>query len=344
MKYRKTLRLLLVLSVLALGLTYCLYERITGPLVLAEDAEEQYLEIPKGTTFDSLSSILLQRGFIQNEKNFRNLAEQLDFTPQSVRRGRFAITPGMDLADLIRSLKKGKQAPVMVILTTEREAADVAAKVARYLEPDATSFNKLFTNAAFLDSIGYTPENLMTLFIPNSYELFWTTTPREFVLRMIREHESFWAKQQRYQKANKLKMSSAEVYTLASIVEKETLRDDEKQRMAGVYYNRLQTNMKLQADPTAVFASRDFNTNRVTKYHLRTDSPYNTYIHKGLPPGPIAMASISSIDAVLNHEKHDYLYFCAKGDGSGYHTFAKTLEAHKRNAKTYRENRRKRGK
>ncbi|MEL7221258.1 MAG: endolytic transglycosylase MltG, partial [Bacteroidota bacterium] len=136
----------------------------------------------------------------------------------------------------------------------------------------------------------------------------------------------------------------AEVYTLASIVERETLRNDEKQRMAGVYHNRILKGMLLQADPTAVFASRDFNTTRVTNYHLSIDSPYNTYKYTGLPPGPISMSSISSIDGVLNRESHDYLYFCAKGDGSGYHNFAKTLAAHNRNAATYRSNLRKRGK
>jgi UPF0755 protein len=220
---------------------------------------------------------------------------------------------------------------------------NVAAKAARFIEPDSLAIVRLFQDQDYLDSIGYNTETLMTLFIPNTYEFYWNTTPRAFVERMIKEHDKFWNKERRA-KAEKLGLNPAEVYTLASIVERETLRNDEKQRMAGVYHNRILKGMLLQADPTAVFASRDFNTPRVTNYHLSIDSPYNTYKYTGLPPGPISMSSISSIDAVLNRESHDYLYFCAKGDGSGYHNFAKTLAAHNQNAAIYRENLRKRGK
>ena len=177
----------------------------------------------------------------------------------------------------------------------------------------------------------------MTLFIPNTYEFYWNTSPEEFVRRMRIEHERFWYRSRRKQ-AEALDLSFAEVYTLASIIERETRQDSEKERMAGVYYNRLQQNMLLQADPTAVFASRDFNTRRVTNRHLRVNSPYNTYRYKGLPPGPITMASIASIEAVLNLEEHDLLFFCARGDGSGLHNFAATLQEHKANAALYRKN------
>ena len=161
--------------------------------------------------------------------------------------------------------------------------------------------------------------------------------------RMIKEHKRFWNKNGRSKKARALKMKPEEVYTLASIVEKETLATKEKPRMAGVYLNRLEIGMRLQADPTCVFATRDFGTARVTNYHLKFDSPYNTYLYAGLPPGPISMASISSLDAVLDAEDHDYLYFCAKGDGSGLHAFAKTLSGHNQNAAKYRANLKKRG-
>ncbi|WP_020535804.1 endolytic transglycosylase MltG [Lewinella cohaerens] len=342
--YRKLLRFLLAFSIIALISAYFIYRSVAGPEILAEGAETVYVEIPHGTSFEALTRILLAKKLIPNEAVFRSLAKKLNYEADPVRSGRFAVEPGMKLPDFIYRLRNGKQAPVMVVLTTERELTDVAAKVARFIEPDAQAFIQLFQKEDFLDSLGYTKENLMSLFIPNSYELYWDTSPRDFIRRMIEEHDIFWKRKDRYIRANQLELSQADVYTLASIVEKETLQNDEKKRMAGVYYNRLKIGMKLQADPTAVFASRDFNTNRVTNYHLQVDSPYNTYKYKGLPPGPIAMASIASIDAVLNHEQHDYLYFCAKGDGSGYHTFAKNLEAHKRNAEIYRENRRKRGK
>lgn len=341
---RKLLRFFLAFSIIALISVYFLYRSVAGPEILSEGAESVYVEIPHGTSFDQLTKLLLAKKLIPNEAVFRTLAQQLDYGGDPVRSGRFAVDPGMKLPDFIERLQSGKQAPVMVVLTTERELADVAAKVARFIEPDAKDLLKLFQKQDFLDSLGYTKENLMSLFIPNSYEFFWDTSPRDFIRRMVDEHQKFWKRKDRYLIAERLGLTPAEVYTLASIVEKETLQNDEKERMAGVYYNRLKIGMKLQADPTAVFASRDFTTNRVTNYHLAVDSPYNTYKYKGLPPGPIAMASIASIDAVLYYEQHDYLYFCAKGDGSGYHTFAKTLEAHKRNAEIYRENRKKRGK
>jgi len=341
---RKLLRFLLAISIIALISVYFIYRSVAGPEILAEGAESVYVEIPHGTSFDQLTKLLLAKKLIPNEAVFRTLTKQLNYAGDPVRSGRFAVDPGMKLPDFIERLQSGKQAPVIVILTTERELADVATKVARFIEPDAKDLLKLFQKQDFLDSLGYTKENLMSLFIPNSYEFFWDTSPRDFIRRMMDEHQKFWKRKDRYLIAERLELTQAEVYTLASIVEKETLQNDEKERMAGVYYNRLKIGMKLQADPTAVFASRDFTTNRVTNYHLGVDSPYNTYKYKGLPPGPIAMASIASIDAVLYHEQHDYLYFCAKGDGSGYHTFAKTLEAHKENAAIYRENRRKRGK
>ncbi len=334
---RKFLRFLLAFSIIALISVYVLYRNVAGPEILAEGAESVYVEIPHGTSFDQLTKILLAKKLIPNEAVFRTLSTQLGYEGDPVRSGRFAVDPGMKLPDFIERLRSGKQAPVIVILTTERELANVAAKVARFIEPAAEDLLALFQDQVFLDSLGYTRENLMSLFIPNSYEFFWDTSPRGFVRRMVEEHQIFWKRKDRYIIADRLNLTPAEVYTLASIVEKETLQNDEKERMAGVYYNRLKTGMKLQADPTAVFASRDFTTNRVTNYHLGVDSPYNTYKYKGLPPGPIAMASIASIDAVLYHEQHEYLYFCAKGDGSGYHTFAKNLEAHKRNAEIYRE-------
>lgn len=342
--HRKFLRFLLAVSIIGLIGVYFIYRNVAGPEILAEGAASVYVEIPHGTSFEELTKLLLRKKLIPNEVVFRKLSQQLNYTGDPVRSGRYAVDPGMKLPDFIERLRSGKQAPVMVILTTERELSDVAKKVARFIEPDAQELLTLFQKQDFLDSLGYTKETLMSLFIPNSYEFYWDTSPRDFIRRMVEEHQKFWKRKDRYLIAERLGLTPAEVYTLASIVEKETLQNDEKERMAGVYYNRLQIGMKLQADPTAVFASRDFTTNRVTNYHLGVDSPYNTYKYKGLPPGPIAMASIASIDAVLYHEQHDYLYFCAKGDGSGYHTFAKTLEAHKQNAEIYRENRRKRGK
>jgi UPF0755 protein len=338
------MRILAAILVLALLAGGYFYYKVLDPKVIANNEPGVFIEIPHGSSFADVEAQLKDKGLLEDPATFQLLAQRMGYVRNPMRSGRFEIKPGTTVLDLIRQLRNGPQAPVNVILTTEREPENIAAKAARFIEPDSLQLVTLFQNENYLDSIGFTKETLMTLFIPNSYEFFWNTGPRGFVARMIKENSLFWSKDQRSQKAEKLGLSHQEVYTLASIVEKETLRNDEKKRMAGVYYNRLQIGMPLQADPTAVFASRDFATPRVTNYHLGIDSPYNTYKYAGLPPGPIAMPAISSIDAVLNLETHDYLYFCAVGDGSGYHNFAQTLPAHNRNAAIYRDNLAKRGK
>lgn len=311
--------------------------------VEAVPADVQFIHIPTNSDFEEVLQILVDQGVVENTTAFTKQALKLDYIKNPMRSGRYMVEPSMKAEELIKHLKDGSQAPVNVVLNNERLLENVAAKVARFLEPDSLDLMTLFQDDIYLADLGYTQEDLMSLFIPNTYEFYWNTQPQDFLDRMIKEHERFWKKQGRKQKAKDLGLSAKEVYTLASIVEKETLRDDEKKTMAGVYYNRLEEDMLLQADPTAVFATRDFTTKRVLNYHTRYDSPYNTYKYKGLPPGPITMTSISSIDAVLNLEQHDYLYFCAKGDGSGYHNFAKSLRQHNKNAEIYRENLKKRG-
>jgi UPF0755 protein len=255
-----------------------------------------------------------------------------------MRSGRFEISPGWNTITLIRHLRNGKQSPVDLVINNARLVEEVAGKAARFIEPDSVALVALLTDKAYLKKYNYSKETLMSLFIPNTYEFYWNTTPEQFMERMIKEHDDFWNKKGRLKKAKALNMTPEAVYTLASIVEKETQQNSEKERMAGVYLNRLEQGILLQADPTAVFATRDFDTKRVLNYHINFDSPYNTYKYAGLPPGPISMASIPSIDAVLNAEQHDYIFFCAKGDGSGLHNFAKNLAAHNRNVQIYKKN------
>lgn len=320
-----------------------LYNRYVAGTAVPTYLEENMVTIPTNSTFEEVIEILKAKDLIQNETTFRFLSEKMNYQRSPMRSGRFQVEPGWSMVDLIRHLRNGEQAPVMVVLTNERLLEEVAAKVARFIEPDSTDFMAIFNDEAYLREMGYSKETLMSLFIPNSYEFFWNTSAQSFMDRMIREHKSFWNKNDRLKKAKALDLEPAEVYTLAAIVERETQNNPEKPRMAGVYLNRLEKGIRLQADPTCVFATRDFNTKRVTNYHLKFDSPYNTYLYAGLPPGPISMASISSLDAVLNAEDHDYIYFCAKGDGSGLHAFAKTLSGHNQNAAKYRENLKKRG-
>ncbi len=321
---------------------YSYYQKIFAPNVPTE-LSNSHLLIPTNSSFEQVLDSLTQNDFIEDQNSFVAVAKRMNYEKLVMRSGRFEIQPNWSNYDLIAHLRGGEQATVKVVLTNERLVENVAAKAARFIEPDSIDLLLTLKDEIYLKSIGYTPESLMSLFIPNTYDFYWNTSPQEFVERMKKEHEIFWGKDNRKAKAEQLDMTPNEVYTLASIVEKETLRSEEKRRMAGVYLNRLKKGMLLQADPTAVFARRDFAAKRVTNYHTQFDSPYNTYMYIGLPPGPISMASISSIDAVLNSERHDYYYFCAKGDGTGYHNFAKTLAQHNQNAQIYYRKLRERG-
>jgi len=222
----------------------------------------------------------------------------------------------------------------MVVFNHVRTLDQLAGKVSRYLEVDSATFARYLMAGDLPDKYGFDAENFHSMFVPNTYEFFWTASPEDFTERMQEEYEKFW-KGERDRKAKKLGMSRSEVITLASIVDEETLFDDENARVAGVYVNRLEQGMPLQADPTLKFALGDFNRQRIINADKQIDSPYNTYKYKGLPPGPISIPSQAAIDGVLNYEKHNYLFFCARSDFSGYHAFAKTLAQHTRNARNY---------
>lgn len=338
----KRLFVLLLLLLLAVA-AYTYYRVMVVPAVPNDLAGPVTIEIPSGSTYEQVLDTLARKGIEPDRLVFDALADRMAYRRESMRAGRYTLTPGMSNTELIRKLRSGSQATVDVVLTTEREPMNVAAKAARFLEPDSIEFLQLFRNRAYLDSIGYTPETLQTLFIPNTYEMYWNASPRDFVARMVKEHDRFWQANDRLAKAQKKGMTPAEVYTLASIVEKESLDPSERPRIAGLYLNRLRQGILLQADPTAVFATREFSVGRVLFRHIEVDNPYNTYKYAGLPPGPITMASVGSIDAVLRPEDHDYVYMCARGDGSGLHNFASTAAGHSRNKAIYVANLRARG-
>lgn len=293
---------------------------------------DNYVCIPTGSSFEQVVAILKKGRFIRDESDFRWLAERMNYKKEKMRAGRFEIKPGWTNRELIQHLRNGEQAPVKLVLNNERLPEDVAGKASEFIEADSLSLIRTFRDQSFLNEIGYTAETLLTAFIPNTYEMYWNTDAKGFVKRMLKERDAFWGKNGRRAKAGALGLSEQEVYILASIVERETNANAEKATIAGVYLNRLKIGMRLQADPTSVFATRDFAARRVTEYHTTFDSPYNTYVYKGLPPGPISMASIPSLDAVLNPEQHKYLFFCAKPDESGTHVFAESFAAHKVNA------------
>lgn len=331
----KTLLLLFLLVLLAGG--YLAWKPIKAIYLsgVPENLEQPYLHIPTGATFEQVLDSLRTGGFLNNEDGFIWLADKMKYKRDDMRAGRFEITPGMTNRQLIQHLRAGKQAPVRVVLNIERLPENIAGKVARFIEADSLSLLQQFRDLETLGLVNCNPETIISLFIPNTYEMYWNTDAKGFMDRMARENKAFWSKNNRLDKAWDLRLTPQEVYTLASIVERETNVNSEKPTIAGVYLNRLKTGMLLQADPTSVFATRDFATRRVTEYHTTYDSPYNTYKYKGLPPGPISMASIASIDAVLNARNHDYLYFCAKPDDSGEHAFAQTYSGHLVNARRF---------
>ncbi len=303
---------------------------------IKQNLESYELLIPTGSDYDSLMKILKDNDLLENYSSFDFVAGAMNYKKSKIRPGRYVLKPGMSNRELINLLRSGKQTPVNITFNNVRKIDELMGKVSHYIEADSISLVKLIQDSAFISKLGYNKYTILSMFIPNTYELYWNTDARQFVGRMKKEHNKFWAKNNRLVKATALDMDEKEVFTLASIVQKETLANDEKPKVASVYLNRLKRGILLQADPTVVFASGDFGLKRVLNKHLDIDSPYNTYKYAGLPPGPICMPDVSSIDAVLNAEETNFLYFCAKPDGSGHHAFAKTLKQHNVNANKYR--------
>ncbi len=303
------------------------------PNVRTPDQTNASLSIPTHSTFDDVKTLLYSQGFIKKKKTFEWLARRKNY-PSQIKAGRYVLFNGMNNNELINILRAGLQTPVQVIINNIRLKKDLAGKISRQIEADSISILQLLSDSSFLHEYGLTTEEALTLIIPNTYEFYWNTNATAFMNRMYKEYLKFW-NDEREKKRIRSGMTRQEVSILASIIEKETLRNDEKARMAGVYINRLKGDWKLQADPTIVHIVGDFQMKRVLNKHTRIDSRYNTYLYQGLPPGPICIPSIASIDAVLDFEKHDYYYFCAREDFSGYHNFAKTYHQHLVNARKY---------
>lgn len=323
---------LLVLLVVAGILGYKAYGWIQGPNV----KDSAILYIPTGTSYSGLSDIITEGNFLDDIISFERVAGWMKFDEQPVKAGRYEIQQGWSNRQLVNVLRSGRQSPVQVTFNNARTITELSGRITENLEIDSIQFLTHVMNPENLAKWGYSRETILSLFIPNTYEMFWTTSTDALISRMQKEHQSFWKQDDRSTKAKALSMTTEEVYTLASIVEKETQAGHERPRVAGLYLNRLQKSIPLQADPTVVFAVGNFELRRVLNKHLEMDSPYNTYKFAGLPPGPIYMPSISSIDAVLNAEDHNYLYMCARPDNSGLHAFAENISEHNNNANRYR--------
>ena len=331
---------LVILTCLGGASAWELYSIIYGPNVgLSKD--KVYFYIPTGSTFQDVSNALVKQGFIHSQTTFDWVSEQKKYK-LNIRPGRYRLKNGMSNNELVNLLRAGLQEPVMVTFNNVRLREELAGKIGKLIEADSTAIINLLNNNSFVATYGFNTSTFLTLFLPNTYEFWWNTSAEGFVERMATEYKNYWTAERR-QKAKRLGLSQSEVSILASIVQKETNKNDEKPTVAGVYLNRLKKGMLLQADPTLVYANRDFGARRVLNKHKIIDSPYNTYKYKGLPPGPICLPSINSIDAVLDAQSHNYLYFCAKADNSGYHSFASNYADHLKNAREFQRelNRRK---
>jgi UPF0755 protein len=325
---------IMVILVISAGIAgWRLYHAIYQPNVFLGQRKTTHILIPTGSNFQDVKAVLYANGMIVNTNTFEWLAEKKNYR-NNIKPGRYLIHESMGNNDLINLLRSGQQDPVMVTFNNIRQKEQLAGNLARQIEADSVSIIQLLNDRDFLQKYDLRPETAKLLFIPNTYEFFWNTSAEQLMERMHREYKAFW-NEQRIQKAKNINLSPNEVGTLASIVQQETSRPDEYARVAGVYVNRLHKNMRLQADPTVIFAAGDFTIRRVLNKHLEINSPYNTYMYAGLPPGPIAIPEPRVIDGVLNYEKHEYLFFCAKDDFSGYHAFARTYSQHIANARRY---------
>lgn len=292
------------------------------------------LFIHENSNYEKIKQELINNNVIRNATTFDIVAGLMKYKKEEVPSGRFLIKKGMSNRQLVTKLRSGDQDPIKLTFNSVRNIQELAGLLSRYISSDSLTLYNAFLSPSKLQEFGLNPQTAMTLFIPNTYEVFWNVSPEKLISRMKKENDEFWS-DSRLQKAKELNLTKEQVYTLASIVEKESNNEKERPTIAGVYLNRLKIGDKLRADPTVVFAVGDFELRRVLFQHLNFDSPYNTYMYAGLPPGPIYMPSKNSIDAVLNYEKHEYLFFCAKPGYDSEHSFAKTAEQHQRNANIY---------
>ena len=330
---KKILFLILTLLLLIGAVTaYILYQKIFSPNVKLKD-NKTYLYIRTGSNFNQVVSSLSEQHILINTESFTWLAKKMNYTERIIP-GRYEITDNMNNRQLLQLLRSGKQVPIKLTFNNIRTKADLASRICKQIEADSAQIAAMLNDSLLLKEEALNSENVLCLFIPNTYEMYWNTSAIVFFNRMKKEYDNFWTNARR-QKAHQQELTPVQVSILASIVQSETKQNAEKPRVAGVYLNRLRQNWKLEADPTLVFALGDFSIKRVLNEYKTIDSPYNTYKYFGLPPGPICLPDISSIDAVLNAENHQFMYFCAREDMSGFHSFAKDYNTHLLNARRY---------
>ncbi|HBT85333.1 MAG: endolytic transglycosylase MltG [Fermentimonas sp.] len=319
---------ILLLIIISAGIY--IYNTIFEPFDLTETA---YIYIDEEKDYNYVVNQLQEKTQLPNEKIFHLLADRMNY-PNRIKTGRYAIVDGMTMPDVIRLLRSGVQAPVNLTFNNIRTKENLAGRFSDQLMADSLSIINVLNDTAVAASYGFNNQTFGAMFIPNTYEVYWDTSVENLISRMKREYDAFW-NEQRKSKAEKLGLTPMKVSILASIVEEEATYTDEYSTVAGLYLNRLEKGMRLEADPTVKYAVGDPTLRRILFKHLEVESPYNTYKNDGLPPGPIRIPSIKGIDAVLNPTEHNYLFMCAKDDLSGRHNFAVTHAEHARNARAY---------
>jgi len=329
---KKILLILLIIIVIVSFFGYTFYQKIYQKNV----SKTSYIYIPTNASFETVSQLLLPH--INNINSFKWVAEKKNY-PNKIRAGKFKISAGMNSNDLVNHLRGGKPETITVTFNNQDTFEKLAGRISSQIEADSISILNALKNKTFLTKNGFNSNTALAMYIPNSYDFYWNTSAEKFRNKMLTEYRRFWSNS-KIEKAKKQNLTPLQVSILAAIVQKETATINERPIVAGLYLNRLKSFWPLQADPTIIYAvkqkkGQDFEIKRVLNADLTIDSPYNTYANFGLPPGPISMPDISSIQAVLNPKKHPYYYMCASVTNIGQHKFAKTLAQHNKNAREY---------
>ncbi|MCU0455765.1 MAG: endolytic transglycosylase MltG [Bacteroidales bacterium] len=331
---RKNILVIIAFLILLAAAAFCYaaYRMMLGPNMKSREGKA-VLYIPEGSSFSQVLDTINEHLTVSNPEAFKWLAAKKNYTTR-IKPGKYVVENDISYNGLINLLRSGQQTPVNVTFNNIRTLNELAGRVGKQISADSAGLADFFSDPANYVKDGFKKETLISVFIPDTYQMYWNTGPEDFYKRMLREYNTFW-NEERAGKATGKNLTRTEVSTLASIIDEEVRFADEMPRIAGVYLNRLRRGIPLQADPTIKFAMNDPSISRVLKAYLDIDSPYNTYRYRGLPPGPISCPSVEAIDAVLNAEMHDYLYFAARADFSGYHNFTRTLSEHNRYAAEY---------
>jgi len=325
---KKLIYTILLLVLLAGG--YLAWQ-IFGPTLSAPASK--YFYIKTGATYNEVRQSLIDEKIIHSTTFFDLLSKQLKY-PKLVKAGRYQVKDGGSIYGLLRMLRSGNQTPVNLVINKIRLKEDLAQKIAANFECDSASVMEVLNDRETLSKFNVNDNTLMTIMIPNTYSLLWNSSPKKIIDKLYSEKEKFW-NTERQAKAKAMGLTPEQVYSMASIVEEETNKEEDKGKIASVYMNRINKGMKLQADPTVKFAMKNFGLKRILLKHLAYDSPFNTYQNAGLPPGPICTPSTKTIDAVLNAPQTDYIYFVARPDWSGLSNFTGSDQEHMINAKKY---------